>query len=617
MAIQSNFPVIKPSLLLDFANTKQLDPRITFTRASTATYYNGVTTAKAEENLFSYSQDFSNAYWVKTVTTITANATTAPDGTSTASSFPAITSGTLNALTSGSTVGASGQPLIISIFAKANTASFLQITPATAILASSFANFDLSTGTAGSIAGTGLTSSITSVGNGWYRCVVTIASASGSGAIVFSLVDSNTSARQSAYTGTAGNNIFIWGAQAEPRSVVTAYTATTTQAITNYIPQLLTAASGVARFNHNPTTDESLGLLIEEQRTNLLTYSEQFDNAAWTKSDTTVTANTLVAPDGTLTADSLIENTATANHRIFQSVSKAASAITYTATVYAKTNGRNIRVSFDSGSTSNSVEAGFNLTTGTVSVAASVAGTYTSASATITPVGNGFYRCSVTATTGTETTVRQNIWLLNDTTQNYTGNGWSGIYIWGAQLEVGAFATSYIPTVASQVTRSADAASMTGTNFSSWFSQSEGSFYGEASSLSGSAFRSLLRAVDNSTANNYFEIGLVTGTNNGVGRFQVNSNGTSQWDTGNASTPAFVANTFYKVIAGSKVNDFAGSRDSGTVVTDTAGTVANNLATFEIGGRHLSSANLLNGTIKKIAYYPMRVTNANLQALTS
>ena len=86
MTIQQNYPSTKPALLLDFANTKKLDPRITFTRASTATYYDGKTNAKAEENLLVRSQEFDNAIWAKTTTTVTTNSFVAPDTTASARS---------------------------------------------------------------------------------------------------------------------------------------------------------------------------------------------------------------------------------------------------------------------------------------------------------------------------------------------------------------------------------------------------------------------------------------------------------------------------------------------------------------------------------------------------
>jgi hypothetical protein len=617
MAIQSNFPAIKPSLLLDFANTKQLDSRITYTRASTASFYNGVTTAMAEQNLLTYSQEFDNAAWSKFNSTVTANSVAAPDGTTTAETL------TANSSTSGHNAGQSitlisGTTYTASVYAKKNTLDYINVYVINTSSASAFASvaFNLNTGAVASsnANGTGfavVSSSITSVGNGWYRCVLvaTYGSLGASPSVGIALNDDGTTPNGQSggksFAGTSTESVYIWGAQLEQRSAVTAYTATTTQAITNYIPVLQTAASGVARFDNNPTTGESLGLLIEESRTNLFTYSSDFSNAAWSKIAASVTANTIVAPDGTLTGGLLIPNTTSAEHRVEQAPSVSAGSNTFT--VYGKYSGQFLALVVNGNGRI------FDLVNG-VSTAAISGGAN---SFSITPVGNGWYRCSITVTLSAGVNYPAIISTTSSTSSLSTGNGFSGVFIWGAQLEAGAFATSYIPTVASQVTRAADAASMTGTNFSTWYNAGEGTFYGEASSLSGSAFRSLLRAIDNSTANNIFEIGLITGTNNGVGRFQVSSNGASQWDTGNASTPAFVANTFYKLIAGSKVNDFAGSRDSGTVATDTAGTVANNLATFEIGGRHLNSSNLLNGTIKKIAYYPLRVTNAQLQALTS
>jgi hypothetical protein len=84
MSISQNYGNTNPSLLLNFAAVKKLDPRITYARASEARYYDGKTVAKAEENLFLYSQDFDSAAWPKTSATVTANSTTAPDGTATA-----------------------------------------------------------------------------------------------------------------------------------------------------------------------------------------------------------------------------------------------------------------------------------------------------------------------------------------------------------------------------------------------------------------------------------------------------------------------------------------------------------------------------------------------------
>lgn len=180
-----------------------------------------------------------------------------------------------------------------------------------------------------------------------------------------------------------------------------------------------------------------------QARANLLTYSEQFENAAWTKSASTASANTVTAPDGTQTADSIVEDSTNASHNVNQSLTKTASAITYTLSAYVKGNGRNVLLRFDGGSGVNRVDASFDLSSGTVSVAAAAAGTFTSPSASIQSAGNGWYRCIVTGTTGTETTVRVTAFLLDGTTSSYTGNSTSGVYLWGADLRLGTSAGTY------------------------------------------------------------------------------------------------------------------------------------------------------------------------------
>jgi hypothetical protein len=420
MSIQSNFPAISPSLLLDFANVQQLDPRITFARASTATYY-GTQTAKAEENLFERSQEFDNAYWSKTNATVTANSTAAPDGTTTAETL-AVTSAGIGSRIHVVPSGLSGTNTI-SIFAKADTKTVIQVCDNTP--GGAFVNFDLSGGAVGSTGG-GATGVITALANGWYRCAATFTWA---GEISFHVVDSSTSARREAPATTGA--LFIWGAQAENRSTATAYTPTTTQPITNYIPVLETAASGVARFDHNPTTFESLGLLIEEQRTNLFTYSEQLDNAAWTKTNVTITPNTIVAPDGTLSADKLVENT-TADVRHTVQQAQALGVATYTGSFYAKA-GERTRVAARRTSTDTTAfGVTFDLISGVV--VSTLATT-----ATITPVGNEWYRCSFQMVQTSASSAGFHIELIKEgeaaSGAEYTGDGYSGIYIWGAQLE--------------------------------------------------------------------------------------------------------------------------------------------------------------------------------------
>jgi hypothetical protein len=591
--------------MLDFANTKQLDPRITYTRASTATFYNGVTTAMAEQNLFTYSEQFDNAEWGKTATTVTANSTVAPNGTTTGDTVTA--DGTTGSkLISGSNMGTGASPATartVSVYAKAGTNNYLQIffggdsTP--------WADFDLSTGTVGST-GSNQTASIVSVGSGWYRCILYTASTTAT-TCNFGIVSTSTAAR--AESNTLSTTVILWGAQLEQRSAVSAYTATTTQAITNYIPVLQTAASGVARFDNNPTTGESLGLLIEESRTNLMTYSSQFDNAAWGKSNSTVTANTIVAPDGTLTGDKLVENSTTSSHSIFQGA-VISSGASYTISVYAKAAERTqIQFQFYDGTTNK--DPIFNLIDGTKVTDGGIGTAWTS-----TNVGNGWWRFSFAATSAGTLGYIYMYPALGGTT-GYTGNGFSGVYIWGAQMEAGAFATSYIPTVASQVTRAADAASMTGTNFSTWYNFIEGALYTEASTvfaISTSGNPIAMASIEDGTANNRLQNRF--GTLVYSPRFV--ANGTSLLATTGVTAPI---NTFNKAIITYKsVNASATyssiSAGNGVIIQSISSAFSPaSVNTLLIGNGNTSAP--LNGTVKKVAFYPIAVTSAQLQALTS
>lgn len=607
MSFSSNFPTVMPSLLLDFANTKVLDPRITLTRASTATFYDGLTVAKAEENLLTYSQEFDNAVWAKTNATVTANAVSAPDGTTTADAIngSAGSAYILEALTV-----TSGVTYTFSVYAKSNTTNFLQIAGGSSGFgANVWANFDLSGGTVGTT-GASTTASIQSVGSGWYRCVITgAATASISPGNIFALIPVESSSASRFPTNAGTTSVYVWGAQFEQRSAVTAYTATTTQLITNYIPALRTAAAGVARYDHNPTTGESQGLLIEEQRANLLTYSEQFDNAAWTKGNASASSNVIVAPDGTLTGDKLVEDTATTVHYFYRTAIVAASTA-YSISIYAKAAERSrFQIAGAAGAWGATNTATFDVSSGTV---VSFSGW---SSASITLVGNGWYRCVVNGTTAASPTSAQYIQLVaiaSGTTQSYTGDGYSGIYLWGAQQEAGAFATSYIPTVASSVTRAADSASMTGTNFSSWYRADEGTMYAEyaIAGFNPAAANAAFSVSDNSTSN--FIVGRITAPN--VVDFSVRVLGVNQANITASNTAT--ANTFLKFAGAYKVNDFAASANGLTAVTDTSGTVPT-VDRALIGATGNATTNPLNGRIRKLAYYPWRLTNAQLQALTS
>lgn len=602
MSIKANFPDIKPSLMLDFANTKRLDPRITFTRATTATYYDGYTVAKAEENLFIRSQEFNNAAWSKIRCSATADSIAAPDGTTTAETITQ-TAGQTNAgivrQSTGTTIN--GLVYTVSVFAKAGTGrNFLFMEDVFTSTGVRRTWFDIDNGTVGTT-NAEHTASIESVGDDWYRCIITVTrGATSSEFLSFAPAETDGSTTVTDNQGF----IYLWGAQLEQRSSVTAYTPTTTQPITNYIPVLQSAASGEARFDHDPVTGESKGLLIEEQRTNLLLRSEEFDNAAWQKTSATITADTIVAPNGTLTGDKLVDTTANAYHYINRSISFTA-GVTYSRFIYAKAGGvDSFYIDFPTLRFGN-CNFNVNLAAGTVNT------NPLNGSGTITSVGNDWYRVALTATcTSTGTGLVQ---VVLGPGGPYVGDGYSGIYIWGAQAEIGAFPTSYIPTVASQVTRNADAASMTGANFSSWYRADEGTLYGSCIQPSASGVNRTLAYLTESVAQlERVELRAINaGTN--APRAYINGSGSNQCDF---NFSALTAGSLNNMIIAYKVNDFAGSLNASAAQTDASGLVANPLLLI-IGATPSTGVNSLNGTIKKIAYYPARLSNTELQGLTS
>jgi hypothetical protein len=335
-----------------------------------------------------------------------------------------------------------------------------------------------------------------------------------------------------------------------------------------------------------------LGLLIEEQRTNLLTYSEQFDNAAWSKFEVTVAANVVVAPDGTLTAEKLIGSSANNTHRVFRSLGSAAA---HTLSAFLKAGEYTWGVVRLDG-----VSTFFNLSTGTVGTSGS------GNTASITSVGNGWYRCSVTRTLVSSTASAIGL-ATADNTETFAGDGYSGIFIWGAQLEAGAFPTSYIPTVESQVTRSADAASMTGANFSSWYRQDEGTFSINAKSPNVAGVYYYL--VASSDASN--EIRLASQSAGSNPNFAVTVAGVIQAsiNVANAAGSPFISAFAYET------NSFNLATNATLGTEDTAG-ILPTTTQLSIGARSNGTA-IINGTIKKLAFYPTRLTNAQLQALTS
>jgi hypothetical protein len=599
MSINNLYPDISPSLLLDFANVKKLDSRITFSRPTTAVVYDGQTVTKAEENLFSYSEDFTNSIWIKSSVSITANSTTAPDGTTTANTLTENGANAPHQLYSIST--SQGIQYCFSIFVKSNGRTIVAMRGSFAANNNWIsAQFDLTGVTAtllsgSSPAGTNTSATITNVGNGWYRCSYVFSPASGhiTSTTRFFLSDGTALDAGSGvpiYAGDGTSGVYIWGAQLEQRDSVTPYTPTITQPITNYIPTLLTVPANTARFDHNPITGESLGLLVEEQRTNLLTYSEDFSNGSWIKAGASITNNTSIAPDGTLTADTLTV-TATNYSAAFKYVSLSG---THTLQCFVKKITAKYAAVYlinpDGGTVIFDLDTGLQV--------------YTEATvlnSSIENVGNGWYKISVTASNINRAAV-----FASSSAVDLTSTIGESMYIWGAQLEAGEFPTSYIKTEASQVTRSADSASMTGANFSDWYRQDEGVLF--------------VDVVKVDPAVNRFAFGLGYNSSNYIGSLYQSGQATYIRPSVVASAFAntFTTNQLTKVAIGYKTANYA-SCINGVVIANTTAspTPSGTDGALYFGTSPFTPSQIATSYFRKLAYYPQRLTNENLQALTS
>jgi len=596
MTLQRSQPrhSVRPSLLLDFANGKTLDPRIDFTRASTASFYDGETYAKAEENLLRYSQDATQ--WSSSNATITGDTQTAPDGTTTADTYESL--GDVSSLSRTLSVSA---PFTHSIFVKYVDTQYFRLRtsgPNTGTW------FDIQNGTIGTDQHD--SSSITDVGNGWYRLSITENTTDTIGVQYF-LHDTNGS-----LTEVAGTT-YIWGAQLEQRDSLTAYTPTTDQPITNYIPALQTAQNNQARFDHDPVTEESLGLLIEEQRTNELTYSAEFDN--WTKPRSSVTANTIVAPDGTLTGDKLVEDTSTGTHLVYRGSTNFTAGDTVCGSVYIKAGER---TSASIGAPSGGSGTGINLITGEL-INVSVPGWGNATTRGAEHVGNGWYRVyfvyTATGNNGLFDALR--VFTNNGTTTSYTGDGFSGVYIWGAQLEQGSFPTSYIPTSGSTATRNAESAIMTGDNFSSWYSQGQGTMYCDATCIEPYAGTNRfpraweMQGADGSTSNNVIRdvYGVLSGFTDH--RPSIRKNNEVQ-----ASFATAAETNGNKTALAWKTDDVAYANGGNLVGgTDTSAGIPV-VSRLLISAFNTPTSGIGNSYTRKLAYYPQRLTNEELQRLT-
>jgi hypothetical protein len=540
------------SLETDFQNefytsrrsARTFDQLIDFTRTSSATFVgsNGlIQSTPASRNLLTFTEEFDNAAWVKSSATVAANSVAAPDGTMTADTLTA--SGANG--TALQTFTASAVPYTFSIWLRRLTGTGnVQLT----VDGTTYATVTLTTA--------------------WARFETTLTPSAGSRTAGVRIV-------------TSGDAVYAWGAQLELGSTATDYARN----FGGLFPP---------RFDYDPVTLAPRGLLIEEQRTNLLLRSEEFDNASWFKDSAgtgiapVVTANAAIAPDGTMSADRVDFNRGAGNglgdsSTLVQSAS-VANSTQHAASIWiaAATSG----------------DVGKQIALRTVGNSAFAVVTLTAEFQRVVRVETS------TSTSGSFQIVSRG---------TITADNQVSVLIWGAQLEAGSFASSYIPTVAAQVTRTADVAAINAPNFAPWYRQDEGTFVAEFASPVGAAANNprILTASDQTV-------------NNRIRAFLGNTNTTVQVNSGNVlqatlnNTPTTLYGVVNKLALAVKASDFAASINGGAVATVASGTVPSGINRLDIGSDIVGQgSSQINGHIRSIRYYPVRLSNAQLQALTA
>lgn len=354
--------------------------------------------------------------------------------------------------------------------------------------------------------------------------------------------------------------------------------------------------ANLPRFDYNPVTLAPKGLLIEEARTNTAVYSNDVTGAGWSIGGLTTSTPT-TSPDGTANAVLLLEDSSTGFHRAFQVPTTTAAA--WTVTAFFKPAGRSwvwLRMS-DSGGIK---YAWFNVTTGVVGTVEA------GLTATITPYKNGFYRCSITAATAAAGAAAVIFGTADaDNSNSFTGDPAKGIYFYGLQVELGAFATSYIPTTTSSLTRNADVVTMTGTNFSDWYNAGEGTFAVVADTAKPTSLVVVaeITSVTDGTSNNRAITRFITAS--------VESLVISAGVVGTQLSALYTVNTTSKLVSALKQNSFATAIGGATTILSGSGNMPVGANRLNIGG-----LGNLNGHVASIRYWPQRVTNSEVQAFS-
>ena len=392
--------------------------------------------------------------------------------------------------------------------------------------------------------------------------------------LVTTLSGSGRNGLQTLEALTSGAYILVWGLQLSVGLTAKPYFPNTDRL-------------NVPRLTYQNGGGGCPSLLLEPQRTNLFTYSEQFDNADWTKTNATITANSTTSPDGTQNADTLTPTTTNGVHRIQQD--KATVSQVFTQSIFAKANGYNFIAVENGGEI-----AYFNISTGVV-------GTVSAGTASIQNMGNGWYRCIFTATA---VNTKSYFYVANaDNSISFAGDATSGIFVWGCQFESGSYATSYISTTSASATRVADECKKSG--IGALIGGTSGTVFFDIKTnptLSSANYKQFCYYINSAASQSYMFL-------DGVNKIQTNVNwGNLLYNT------AFQPNTRYKVALVFAPNDFALYINGVSVATASSGTPNNNVD-IQIG--QFNGTEMCEFVFNQYTHFPSRLTNAELASLTT
>jgi len=548
---------------------------LSFTRASNGTRVNSAGLVEVVAwNLLEQSETFDNGVWAKeSGNSVTANTTTAPNGTTTADTLSATATNTINtyqvyAITAG--------VYTYSVYVKKKSTNIILTyiyQTGVGFAAIGEINFDNETFTNGTIE---------SVGDGWFR--VALSATLTTQTHTFGFYTSST-------TGT--RDVYIWGAQLNIGSTAKPYFPTTDRL-------------NVPRLTYQNGGGGCPSLLLEKQSTNLQIYSEQIN--LWSNtSDLSVTANSTTSPDGTQNADKLNENSSNGYHITGDSNITLLASTIYTNSFFAKASERSYARMLAPASNFATESAYFDLTNGVCSASAGTVSTQS--------MGDGWYRCVWSLTTLSSVSGGIGMWFgparnMTDAYNTYTGTSGSGIFAYGAQIEASSYPTSYIPTTSSSATRVADACSKTG--ISSLIGQTEGVLfvdlvpYGIASGAEILPISIFASGAGTGGIQAYFSF-----LSNGVVRFVYYDGSAVQALISTASGFWSVGNR-YKLAAVYKQNDFAFYINGVQIGTDNSGNVS------AMADLYLDyQGGIEQYAVNQVALFKTRLTNAELASLTT